>query len=234
MSVPSLMPVRQYPREVRPHVRVAYAIAWESLIESHREQALQFIWEFAARVAPLEALELYFVVVPVAEAMQEPVRTRTLATLELDCLPARAPLTTLRGTRWFRLDLVWKLVRYRRAYAERTLELARMVGARAGEAVLATHVRNAQDLANMLGGRLSAQRAVEEYLRAFSMPLGGAQVVMQRVKASLAGSELAAEYAQPRQPDPSLLEPAADDPSPVARRLSLSDPPAQSSSPNAA
>jgi hypothetical protein len=225
------MPVRQFPRALRPHVRVAYAIAWESLIESHREQAQQFIWEFASRVSALEALELYFAVVPVAEAMQEPVRTRTLATLELDCLPARAPLPTLRGMRLLRLDLLMKLIQYRRAYSERTLELARMVGARAGESVLATHVKNAQDFANMLSGQISPQRAVEEYLRAFSMPLGGAQIVMQRVKASLAGSELAAEYAQPAQPDPALLE----DPDATATpHLRLSDPPEPSSSPSAA
>jgi hypothetical protein len=204
------MPVRQFPRPLRTRVRVSYAVAWEALLESHADQARQFIGEFASRVSPLEALDLYLAVVPVAEAMQEPVRTRALAVLELDDLPPRAPLPVLRGWRVLRLDLVIKLFRFRRAYHERTVELARMVGARAAEAVTATHVQNAHDFAELLEGYLPVERAVEEYLRAFYMPLGVGQVVMQRVKAAVAGSHLAAEYAQPATPDPELLDGAEE------------------------
>ncbi|HEY7683797.1 MAG TPA: hypothetical protein VH879_14220 [Gemmatimonadales bacterium] len=206
MHVPSEIPLRHYPRALRTRVRVAYAVAWENLIESHAGQARQFIGEFSSRLSPLEALELYFVVVPVSETLHEPIRTRTLASLELDCLAARAPLPTLHGWRVLRPDLVIKLIRYRRAYYQRTVELARMVGARAAETVTGTHVQNASDFAELLEGYLPVERAVEEYLRAFHLPLGAGQVVMQRVKAALAGSHLAAEYAQPAQPDPALLE----------------------------
>jgi hypothetical protein len=204
------MSTRQFPRGLRTQVRVAYALAWESLVDSHSEQARQFIGEFASRISPLDALELYFEVVPVSETMQEAIRTRTLATLELDCLPPRTPMPTLRGWRLLRVDLVIKLLRYRRAYHERTIELGRMVGARAAEAVTATHVKNAHDFAELLEGCLPVERAVEEYLRAFSMPLATGQVVLQRVKAALAGSHLAAEYAQPSAPDPALLESEAE------------------------
>jgi hypothetical protein len=204
------MPVRDFPREIRTRVRVAYARAWETLIDSHATQAQQFIGEFASRTSPLEALELYLSVVPISESLLEAVRTRTLATLELDDLPARQPMPTLRGWRVLRPDLVLKLIRYRRAYAERTVDLARMVGARAAEAVTATHVKNAHDFAELLEGRLTVERAVEEYLRAFYLPLGIGQAVMQRVKATLAGSHLAAEYAQPALPDPELLDTGSD------------------------
>ena len=210
MSVPSEMPIRQFPRAIRTRVRVAYAVAWEGLIDSHTTQAQQFIGEFASRVSPLEALELYFLVVPVSEPMQEPIRTRTLSTLELDDLPPRAPFPTLRGWRLLRPDLMIKLLRYRRNYHERTVELARMVGARAAEAVTATHVKNAHDFAELLEGYLPVERAVEEYQRAFYLALGAGQVVMQRVKAAVAGSHLAAEYAQPAEPDPELLEEERD------------------------
>jgi hypothetical protein len=222
------MPIRHFPRALRTRVRVAYALAWEALIDTHATQARLFIGEFASRMSPLEALELYFGVVAVSEPMLEPVRTRTLSTLELDDLPPLQPLPTLRGWRVLRLDLMIKLLRYRRAYHERTLELARMVGARAAEAVTATHVKNAHDFAELLEGRMPVERAVEEYERAFYLPLGAGQVVMQRVKAALAGSHLAAEYAQPTSPDPDLLEarPEAD--------LSRPEPPAPRSSPSAA
>ena len=228
MSVPSQMPIRQFPRAIRTRVRVAYALAWEALIDSHATQARLFIGEFASRMMPLEALELYFGVVPVSEPMLEAVRTRTLATLELDDLPPLQPLPTLRGWRLLRFDLVVKLLRYRRAYHERTLELARMVGARAAEAVTASHVKNAHDFAELLEGRLPVERAVEEYQRAFYLPLGAGQVVMQRVKAALAGSHLAAEYAQPAEPDPELLE--------VSREPELNSPrqPSPHSSPSGA
>jgi hypothetical protein len=203
------MAVRQFPRGLRTRVRVAYAVAWEGLVTTHTEQALQFISEFASRVPPLEALELYLTVVPIGAGMHEAVRTRTLASLDLDCLPYRNPPPTLRGWRRLRLDLVIKLLRYRRAYAERTLELARMVGAQAAESITATHVENALQFAHLLAGHLPVERAIGEYLRAFYLPLGTGQVVMQRVKAAVAGSQLAAEYSRPAVPDPELLEPPA-------------------------
>ena len=81
MSVPSQMPIRQFPRALRTRVRVAYALAWEALIDTHATQARLFIGELASRMTPLEALELYFGVVAVSEPMLEPVRTRTLSTL---------------------------------------------------------------------------------------------------------------------------------------------------------
>ncbi len=229
MSVPSEMPVRQFLPLVRTRVRVAQAVAWEALVDCHREQALQFIGEFASRVTPLEALELYLGVVPVSAAMHEAIRTRTLATLELDHLPPQGALPVLRGWRVLRPDLIVKLIRYRRAYHERTLELAKMVGARAAEAVVATHVRNAQAFAELLTGQLTVGRAVAEYVAAFHLPLGVGQTVMQRVKAAAAGSELALEYSRPVVPDAELGS-ALEGEEPLSPPL----PPAPRSSPSAA
>lgn len=204
-GVPSAMPVSQFPKAFRTRVRVAYAVAWEALINTHTEQAKLFIGEFASRLSPLDGLELYLTVVQVPAPMHEPVRTRTLTALDLDCLPPQTVLPVLRGWRLLRLDLVIKLIRYRRQYEEKTLELARMVGARAEEAITATHVYNAQDLAQLLDGQLSVERSVGEYLRAFYLPLATAQAVMQRIKAEVAGSHLAAQYARASEPDPELL-----------------------------
>ena len=206
------MPIRQFPRPLRGRVRVAYAVAWEALVDTHTEQALLFIGEFASRLAPIDALELYFTVAPVSESMHEAIRTRTLSTIELDCLPPRAPLPVLRGWRLLRLDLLLKLMRYRRAYHEKTLDLAKMVGAQAAEKVTNTHVRNARDFADLMASLMPVEKAVAAYLRAFYLPLGAGQVVMQRVKAAVAGSHLAMEYSTGPAPDADLLEPASEDP----------------------
>jgi hypothetical protein len=216
-GVPSEMPVRQFPKPLRARVRVAYAVAWEALINTHTEQVRQFIEEFSNRVAPLEALEMYLNVVPVAEAMREPVRTRALTLLDLDCLPEQTPMPTLRGWRALRPDLIVKLIRYRREYAEKTLELARLVGARAEEAIAATHVNNARQFTELLRDYLSVERAIGEYLRAFYLSLGAGQLVLQRVKSAAAGSELAAQYASGPAPDPELLEPAESETSEAPR-----------------
>jgi hypothetical protein len=200
------MPIRQFPRALRGRVRVAYAVAWEALVDTHTEQALQFIGEFASRLSPLEALELYFKVAPVSESMHEAIRTRALSTIELDCLPPRAPLPVLRGWRLLRLDLVLKLLKYRRAYQEKTLDLAKMVGAQAAEKITNTHVRNAREFADLMASLMPVEKAVSAYLRAFYLPLGAGQVVMQRVKAAVAGSHLAMEYSAGPAPDPELLE----------------------------
>ena len=215
-SVPSNMPTRHFPRPLRARVRVAYAVAWEALISTHSEQARQFIEEFSNRIAPLEALELYLTVVPVAEAMRESVRTRTLTLLDLECLSEQTALPVLRGWRLLRPDLVLKLVRYRREYAEKTVELARLVGARAEEAIAATHVNNARQFTELLAGYLPVEPAIKEYLRAFFLSLGAGQLVLQRVKSEAAGTQLAAQYGSGPSPDPELLEQPSE-PEPESR-----------------
>ena len=48
MTVPSQMSVRRIPDALHLQVRVAYALSWEALIDTHTRQALQFITEFAS------------------------------------------------------------------------------------------------------------------------------------------------------------------------------------------
>ncbi|MEO8202138.1 MAG: hypothetical protein ABI679_16525 [Gemmatimonadota bacterium] len=194
MSVPSRMSMRSIPRALEPRVRIAYAVAWEGVITTHSNQVLEFIHEFASRMDALEALDLYFRVVAVPEPMQESVRTRALPELDLDCLPTRKPLPTLGGWKLLRADLVLRMIRYRRDYAETTLHLARMVGARAAEAVTATHVSHAIEFARLLNGVLPVDKAVAHYVYVFTLSQASAQTVLQRVQATLAGQQLAQAY----------------------------------------
>jgi hypothetical protein len=219
MSVPSRMSLRRIPSALHLHVRIAYANAWEALVGTHTSQALQFVCEFASRAPVLRALDLYFDVVAVTEAMQETIRTRTLTSLELESLPPLTSLPVLRGWQVLRLDRLVEQQQYRRRYQEKTLQLARMVGARAAEAVVATHVENAIGFCALLRGVLPVEQATDHYLREFSLSSSGAQMVWQRVQARVAGEELTAQYSDPPPPplDPEEPEPiAAPEPEPVA------------------
>ena len=192
MSVPSQMSLRRIPTCLHLTIRVAYASAWEALIRTHTDQAVQFVQEFAPRVPPLKALELYFHVVAVPDSMQEVVRTRTLTSLEIETLAPLATIPTLRGWQRLRLDLVLEHRRYRRRHQESTLQLARMVGARASEAVIATHVHNAIEFCGLVRGVLTVEQATDHYLREFGLASSAAHMVSQRVQARVVGEELTA------------------------------------------
>jgi hypothetical protein len=209
MSVPSQMSLRRIPSCLHLTIRIAYASAWEALIGTHTAQAVQFLYEFASRLPVLKALDLYFQVVAVPEPMQEVVRTRTLTALEVESLPPLATIPALHGWQRLRLDLVLEHRRYRRRYQEKTLQLARMVGARAAEAAIATHVENAIGFCGLLRGVLPVEQATDHYLREFSLSSSVAQMVWQRVQARVAGEELTAQYDEPlpRVPEPPLPEP---------------------------
>ena len=200
MPVPSRMSLRRIPVSLHLPVRIAYAAGWEALVGTHTSQALQFVCEFAARLPVLDALDLYFQVVAVPEAMQEVVRTRTLTGLEPESLPTLTPLIELQGWQRVRPDLMLAQHRFRRRYRERTLQLARMVGARAAEAVLATHVENALGFSSLLKGLLPVEQATDQYLREFGLAASTAQMVWQRVQARVAGEALTEQYEDPQPP----------------------------------
>jgi len=197
MTAPSQMSLRRIPDALSLKVRIAYATGWDALIDTHTAQALQFVCEFAPRLPVLEGLDLYFRVTAVPEAMQEAVRVGTLTALDVESLPALTVLPSLSGWHLLRLDLLLEQQRFRRRYHERTLALARMVGARSAEAVIATHVENAIGLARLLKGIMPVNAAADRYLREFSLPGSIAEMVMQRVQARVAGEELTAQYDDP-------------------------------------
>jgi hypothetical protein len=216
MTLPSQMSLRRIPPELHLQVRVAYAAAWEALIYTHNSQALQFLYEFAPRVPPLDGLNLYFQVVAVPEPMQEVIRARALTSLEIESLPPLTPMPELTGWHKLRVDVLLEHQRYRRRYHEKTVQLAKMVGARAAEAVVATHVENAIGFTRLLKGTMPVHQAAEHYVREFSLPSSVAQMVWQRVQARVAGDELTAQYDDP--PPPRLEEPEPE-PDPAAGRL---------------
>ena len=213
MSTPSQMSLRRIPPALHLRVRIAYANAWEALIGTHTSQALQFVCEFASRTPVLRALDLYFEVVAVPAGMQEAVRTRCLTSLELESLPPLAAPPALRGWQVLRVDRFVERQQYRRKFEEKTIQLARMVGARAAEAMIATHVENAIGFYDLVRVVMPVEQATDHYLREFSLPSSTAQMVWQRVQARVAGQELTAQYSDPLPP-PLESYPSAPDPAP--------------------
>ena len=236
MTVPSQMSLRRIPDALHLKARMVYAAGWDALIDTHTTQALQFLCEFAPRLPALDGLDLYFRVTAVPQEMQEAVRVRTLTTLDLESLAPLTPLPSLTGWQRLRIDLVVEQQRYRRRYYEKTLELARMVGARAAEAVIATHVENALEFIQLLSGVLPVHAATDRYLREFGLADSVAQMVLQRVQARVAGRELTAQYNEPSAPPPDpggwshLPEPAAS-PAPTSSLPTVPSPPDASSPP---
>jgi hypothetical protein len=148
--------------------------------------------------------------VAVQAGMQESVRTRCLTSLELESLPPLTAPVPLRGWQILRVDRFVERQQYRRRFEEKTVQLARMVGARAAEAVIATHVENVIGFYELLRGVMPVDQVTDHYLREFSLQSGAAQMVWQRVQARVAGEELTAQYSDPLPP-PLDAEPAEPD-----------------------
>jgi hypothetical protein len=202
MTVPSQMSLRRIPEAMHLRVSVAQAAAWDALIDTYTRQAVQFVTEFASRVPALGGLQLFFQVTPVPAAMQEVVRARALTGLELDKLSEPVEPPVLAGWHRLRLDLQLEHQRYRRRQLERTQELARLAGARAAEAVVATHVENALELGWLLREIMPVGSAADHYILQFGLAAGVAQMVSQRVAAKVAGDELTAPWVEPLPPMP--------------------------------
>jgi hypothetical protein len=223
MTAPSQMSLRRIPDELHLKVRIAYSAGWEALIETHTRQALEFLCEFAQRLPPLEALNLFFQVIAVPLTMQEEIACRTLIALDLESLPPLRRPAKLTGWQRLRPDLLLENERLRRRFNEKTVDLAHMVGARAAEAVISTHVENAIEFTRLLRGVMPVDAATDRYLVEFALPATIASMVEQRVRARVAGAELVAQYADALPADPEYQAPASPPPAlPVAEA-----PPAQ-------
>lgn len=201
------MSVREVPPILRTQTRIALASAWEALVDTHSAQAVPFIQEFASRISVLAALELYLRVGAVPDTMREVVRSRTLLGIDLACLPARIPLPALSGFDFLLPHRIIAVARQRRLHRDTTLQLAELVGARAEEAILQTHVSNAMRLVRLLEGTMSAEKVAGYYLREFALPMTVGHAVYRRVQALVAGERLAAQYTREVLPVRQELEP---------------------------
>lgn len=206
MPSPRRNPPRFLGEPMRRKLDVAAAMAWEALVDSHVEQAMQFV-RLLDDYEPLEAaLPRYLQEMDLRETMGTAVRTRVLTQFEEDERAAGDDLPSrLRPRRtdadddaapdeaWSLLRQSQRVMRDVRRRQRRNEEIDRIVLlalARAEENVIETHVENAIGYVALLDGQLTMDRAVQTYLGAIGLAGGRAQTVFQRTMARLADVHL--------------------------------------------
>ena len=199
MSFPNLSALTPDAMAADRRVQVAYARAWEAVVETHRVEAASFVEALAPLVSVDEALDAYFREVPVALGMRDAVRTGAFLKLDFSTLDAPAPAGTPGG--WALLN-PGTLLGVTRRMATATQEARRrmtLATARALEGIAATHKPNALDLAAVRGG--SSEDGVRHYIRTMDLPAHQAQMVYQQALAAMAEGELAAPPEETSTPE---------------------------------
>lgn len=210
MQVPNVIPsVATSATAADRRVQVAYARAWEALVDTHRAEAAAFVEALAPLVSVDEALDAYFREVPVPAGMRDAVRTG--AFLRIDFIELEAPAAAGTPKGWALLN-PGTFLGVTRRMATATQEARRrcvLATARALEGLAATHKQNAIDLARTRAG--STEEGVRHYIRTMDLPAHQAQMVYQQALAAMADQDLLeAPVAAP-------VEPAAA--APVATRI---------------
>lgn len=200
MSPVGPLKFKRVPEPVRRQVEVAAATAWETLVEVHAHHALRFVELMASRLAFDDAVSRYLDEMDVRDPMASSIRSRVLVALEDAPTPEEgAPPTgwSLRdvtadgeGFRRFRPDRVVKGIAQRVRASEEAEQWIALAIARAEEAVIRAHIRNAAAFAALLSDQTRLDEAVEEYIDVMKISGGRAQAVFQRTMARLADEHL--------------------------------------------
>lgn len=196
---------------IRRKLEVTSAMAWESLVDTHVEQATHFIHLMAEHEPVQESLPRYMNELDLGDTMGAAIRTRVLMRLEDETghgtdneeseLDKRLPLRRARQPDYDEDDdSAWSLLRRpqrvvqdvirrqrRNDEAERITQLAL---ARAEEHVIRTHVENAIGFVALLQDQMPIDRSVQHYLTAIGVSGSRAQTVFQRTMAKLADVHL--------------------------------------------
>jgi hypothetical protein len=188
MVVPSLIPTRRFPDAVRIDLQVAYARAWEALTQTHEHQAVGFVRRLQGRIGAEEALQRYPREVSVPLHMQETVRVRALLALTPE---ERLAPGSASAEAWMMLrpDHLLDAIRRRAKFVEDTTLAVRLAAAAADEAVAATHVAMALEVARVLAPVLPLDEALMHYIRSFELASVQAQLVFQRAMAAVAATD---------------------------------------------
>jgi len=206
MTAPNMIIARRFSPSLRLKLQVIFAKAWEALAETYRGQAAEFVQRVAAWLPVDEALDRYIREVGVPGRMVDTVRARALvalAPLIERSADAAEPSGEEAGTPWlsFRLEQLLGGLRQRAQYVEETNLQCRLAACLAEEAVSATHVRMATEVADALRGELPPDEAIMHYVRTFDLPALEAQIIFQRAMA---------RWAARHTPGPDAMVPAQD------------------------
>jgi hypothetical protein len=200
----TLTTMRRLPVALRLKLQTTYAEAWEALTETHQTQAIMFVRRMADRLTLEDALARYFHEVAVPVAMRETVRARALLALAERINPEPAPSARAEGWwDWIRPDHLLQALRRRAQYVEETTLHCRMAACIAEAAVMATHVRMATQVGELLTDVLPPDEAVMVYVRSFELPVKEGDAVFRSPRLQVAPVAPEPEFApEPAQPIP--------------------------------
>jgi hypothetical protein len=187
MAGPSLIATRRFPQPLRLRLQVLFAKAFESLADTYRLQATEFVRRLWGRVSVEDALDRYFREVGVPHSMEQTVRARALIALAPTARDFPEPEThALSSWAQLRPDQLVDALR-RRSQNQDELSLhCRMAASVSDEAVAATHVAMALETVALLAEEMSADDAIMHYVRYFSLPSVEAQIIFRRTLAAWA------------------------------------------------
>ncbi len=188
----TLTSMRRLPAALRLKLQTAYAQAWEALTDTHQTQATMFVRRMADRLSLEDALARYFHEVAVPVAMQETVRAQALLSLveRIDHEATASP--AVEGWDRLRPDRLLLAVRRRAQYVEETTLQCHMAACVAEAAVMATHIRMAVAVGELLADVMPADQAVMIYVRSFELPVKEGDAVFRGALAVLARRRLPA------------------------------------------
>jgi hypothetical protein len=170
---------RRFSAPIRLRLQLVFARAMEALAETYRFQAAEFVRRLKSRLTVDVALERFFREVAVPAAIEETVRSRAL--ISLAGLIENAPRQETRAAAWsiLRPDQLIEALRRRVQYIEETNLECRLAASISDEAVAATHVRMALDMAEILADEITPDEAIMYYVRTLNLPSIDAQVVFR-------------------------------------------------------
>ena len=164
-----------------------FAKAFESLADTYRVQAVDFVHRLRGRMSLEEALDRYFREVGVPHAMEQTVRARALIALAPTARELPAPETgATAGWTQLRPDQLIDALRRRAQTQEETSLDCRMAASVSDEAIAATHVSMALETVTLLQDDMSADDAIMHYVRYFNLPSVEAQIIFRRALAAWA------------------------------------------------
>jgi len=186
MAAPGLLSHRRFSAATRLRVHLAFAQSLESLVDTYKSQAAEFVRRLKSRLGVEQALERYFREVAVPSAIEETVRCRAL--ISLSGLIEASPAQERSSHSWsmLRPDHLLDALRRRVEYVEATNLECRLAASMSDEAVAATHVRGALDTARVLADELTPDEAIMYYIRTFNLPAVDGQVIYRKALAQWA------------------------------------------------
>jgi hypothetical protein len=179
-----MISTRRFAASTRLRLQVHFARAWEALADTYHLQATEFVRRLRAQLPLDEALDRFFREVGVPSAMSDTVRARALIALAPLVEDEEAPEETPEPT-WspLRPDQLIGALRRRARYVEETNLECRLAASIADEAVAATHVRAALDIAELLADECTPDESIMHYVRSFNLPALDSQLILRRAMA---------------------------------------------------